>query len=272
MKEIRYSSHKNDENATAEEDNRFVESMRDQIGSLKGDLRSLQDSEDEDEEPEEQRVVKQTGGCSSMVKGLVVEKKLSTEDLTPLVEKMRDNLIRSPNEEGLRRRGQLFKEKGGATKKKTEADQPTSPKPKGNQARVWDLSGKASDVKTLDRSDNNNEMSEWNMNIQEILYGYEHTDFGDYSNVFDESVFDMHEASCSEECTDPLESSRENEKNCRTVETIDDLDDIGSTFEFGNAAVEFEDFYGLYLGYFEKEPTDSTVQGHPPNYEESVRF
>ncbi|CAL2042025.1 unnamed protein product [Caenorhabditis brenneri] len=86
----------NDENAAAEEDNRFAESMRDQIGSLRGDLRSLQESDDEDEDDNdenEQHVVKSSGGWFSMIKGLVGEKKLTAEDLTPLVEKMRDNLI-----------------------------------------------------------------------------------------------------------------------------------------------------------------------------------
>lgn len=84
----------NDENAAAEEDNRFVESMRDQIGSLKGDLKSLQESDDEDDdETDEQHVVKQSGGWFSMIKGLVGEKKLTSQDLTPLVEKMKENLI-----------------------------------------------------------------------------------------------------------------------------------------------------------------------------------
>ncbi|EFO88545.1 hypothetical protein CRE_18345 [Caenorhabditis remanei] len=60
----------------------------------------------------------------------------------------------SPDEEVLRRRQELFQKKGGATKKKgAESEQPTSPKPKGKQARVWALSGKPSDLKALDRSD-----------------------------------------------------------------------------------------------------------------------
>ena len=88
----------NDESAAAEEDNRFVESMRGQIGSLKGDLKSLQESDDEDDdvadsEENHQTVVKQSGGWFSMIKGLVGEKKLTSDDLTPLIEKMRDNLI-----------------------------------------------------------------------------------------------------------------------------------------------------------------------------------
>ncbi|EGT56117.1 hypothetical protein CAEBREN_06988 [Caenorhabditis brenneri] len=86
----------NDGNAAAEEVNRLAESMRDQIGSLRGDLRSLQESDDEDEndnDENEQQVVKSSGGWFSMIKGLVGEKKLTAEDLTPLVEKMRDNLI-----------------------------------------------------------------------------------------------------------------------------------------------------------------------------------
>ncbi|PIC37118.1 hypothetical protein B9Z55_015862 [Caenorhabditis nigoni] len=84
----------NDDSAAAEEDNRFVESMKNQIGSLRGDLRSLKESDDEgDGEEETQTVVKQTGGWFGMLKGLVGEKKLTSEDLTPLVEKMRDNLI-----------------------------------------------------------------------------------------------------------------------------------------------------------------------------------
>lgn len=86
----------NDENAVAEEDNRFVESMRGQIGSLKGNLKSLQESDDEgddDNDDNQQHVVKQGGGWFSMIKGLVGEKKLTSEDLIPLVEKMRDNLI-----------------------------------------------------------------------------------------------------------------------------------------------------------------------------------
>lgn len=85
----------NDENA-AEEDNRLAESMRDQIGTLRGELRSLQESDDEDEDEDDenqQHVVKSSGGWFSMIKGLVGEKKLTAEDLTPLVEKMRDNLI-----------------------------------------------------------------------------------------------------------------------------------------------------------------------------------
>lgn len=87
----------NDSTAVAEEDNRFVESMRGQIGSLRGDLKSLRESDDEDddEEEEDHHVVKQKsgGGWFSMIKGLVGEKRLTNEDLTPLVEKMRDNLI-----------------------------------------------------------------------------------------------------------------------------------------------------------------------------------
>ncbi|CAB3405877.1 unnamed protein product [Caenorhabditis bovis] len=82
------------ENAGNEEDNRFVESMRDQIGTLRGDLKSLQESDDEDDdELEDQKVVKSSGGWFGMIKGLVGDRKLTLEDLTPLVEKMRDNLI-----------------------------------------------------------------------------------------------------------------------------------------------------------------------------------
>ncbi|CCD63963.1 SRP54-type proteins GTP-binding domain-containing protein [Caenorhabditis elegans] len=83
----------NDENAADEEKNRFVESMKEQIGTLKGDLKSLQESDDEDEDDNDQQVVKQSGGWFSMIKGLVGEKKLSAEDLNPLIEKMRENLI-----------------------------------------------------------------------------------------------------------------------------------------------------------------------------------
>ncbi|CAI2350855.1 unnamed protein product [Caenorhabditis sp. 36 PRJEB53466] len=82
----------NDENAVNEEDNRFVESMRGK--SLKGELKGIKDSDDEeDDDDNEQEVVKQSGGWFSMIKTLVGEKKLNAEDLTPLVEKMRDNLI-----------------------------------------------------------------------------------------------------------------------------------------------------------------------------------
>uniref|UniRef100_A0A8R1DSJ3 SRP54 domain-containing protein n=1 Tax=Caenorhabditis japonica TaxID=281687 RepID=A0A8R1DSJ3_CAEJA len=84
----------NDENAINEEESRFVDSMRDHIGSLKGDLKALQESDDEDDDDADHDVVKQSsGGWFSMIKGLVGEKKLTSEDLTPLVEKMRDNLI-----------------------------------------------------------------------------------------------------------------------------------------------------------------------------------
>ncbi|CAI5449759.1 unnamed protein product [Caenorhabditis angaria] len=83
----------NGENAQNEEENKFVESMRGQIGSLKGDLKSLQESDDEEEEEEQTQVVKSSGGWFGMIKGLVGEKKLNIEDLQPLVEKMRDNLI-----------------------------------------------------------------------------------------------------------------------------------------------------------------------------------
>lgn len=82
--------------------------MRNQIGSLKGDLKSLQESDNEDDEDDNDqqyaihptkfsskdfRVVKQSAGWFSMIKGLVGEKKLTSGDLIPLVEKMRDNLI-----------------------------------------------------------------------------------------------------------------------------------------------------------------------------------
>ncbi|CAD6191885.1 unnamed protein product [Caenorhabditis auriculariae] len=80
-----------------EEDSRFVESMKSQVGQHKGELRSFADSDtesDADDDVAEEDVVKTSKvGWFGMLKGLVGDRKLSQDDLQPVIEKMRDNLI-----------------------------------------------------------------------------------------------------------------------------------------------------------------------------------
>ncbi|VDD89878.1 unnamed protein product [Enterobius vermicularis] len=83
---------------TETEDARFVEDQRRFVGHLKGELPGLdeEDSEEELEEDEEEMVVADSqkgGGWFSAFKSLVGNKKLTMEDIQPVVDKMRETLI-----------------------------------------------------------------------------------------------------------------------------------------------------------------------------------
>uniref|UniRef100_F1KZQ8 Signal recognition particle receptor subunit alpha n=1 Tax=Ascaris suum TaxID=6253 RepID=F1KZQ8_ASCSU len=82
-----------------EEDRRFMEEQMQFVGRLKGELPGLDEDLSEDEASEEENeegksnATKSGGGWFSAFKSLVGNKKLTAEDIQPVLDKMRDTLI-----------------------------------------------------------------------------------------------------------------------------------------------------------------------------------